>query len=508
VKTIDIRDQPILSFARTVHITANGIRYRLFRSAVTVVVVAVAVAFLMNILSESLVRRAVARRTGERIAELRSAAALAGRLAAPGTLEEILVRVARSAPGEPAYREAAGMGGLGDDEMRAYRQAARQAADSLAFFAELDYARRRALVHDAAGADIFDRLRDEAAWERFASALKTMRSVRLPTPVEEFAGFLKEWPATRERTMRVQRSHAKAVVRVAAALKGRTILEALADVEGAFGDAVREAGFVLDPVSAPRVAAQARAALDTRALEKSIAEPEMRKAVAGYLDLLPGDVSVRTLWRLLRDRETASWYLARLREQGSETGSGGTGILPVAPRTGWKPAPPMSVGRLVELANLEAETAALTHAERMGTVSGGLMGIGERMSWLVLASMLVCVVGISNAMLMSVAERFREIATLKCLGALDGFILLMFVLEACFLGIVGGILGAVLGSVIGLGRMFLAFGPLLFSALPGATLAAFMGASVVLGVILAAIASVYPSLKASRLAPMEAMRIQ
>jgi len=40
MKTIDVQDQPLLSFGRTVQITANGIRYRLFRSLVTVVVAA------------------------------------------------------------------------------------------------------------------------------------------------------------------------------------------------------------------------------------------------------------------------------------------------------------------------------------------------------------------------------------------------------------------------------------------------------------------------------------
>ena len=43
--------------------------------------------------------------------------------------------------------------------------------------------------------------------------------------------------------------------------------------------------------------------------------------------------------------------------------------------------------------------------------------------WLVILSLLVCVVGIVNAQLMAVTERFREIGTMKCLGALDRFIL-------------------------------------------------------------------------------------
>jgi len=54
MKQIQIAEQPWLGLGRTVAITADGIRYRLFRASVTVAVIAVAVAFLMNILGESL----------------------------------------------------------------------------------------------------------------------------------------------------------------------------------------------------------------------------------------------------------------------------------------------------------------------------------------------------------------------------------------------------------------------------------------------------------------------
>ena len=43
--------------------------------------------------------------------------------------------------------------------------------------------------------------------------------------------------------------------------------------------------------------------------------------------------------------------------------------------------------------------------------------------WILFLSLLVCVVGIVNTQLMAVADRFREIGTMKCLGALDRFIL-------------------------------------------------------------------------------------
>jgi len=472
VKAIEIRDQPILGLRRTVQITANGVRYRLFRSIVTVGVVGVAVAFLMNILSESLIRRAIARRALGRIAELRLAATWVARLTHPGTVEELLSEVSQDVTGEPALRDAA-----------------RRAVEYLRFFGSLDYARRRALLHDAGGLGAFDALQEAAALARFRSALADLRSVRLPTAFDDLETLLRAWPGLKSHLLSLRKKRAESIAAVAARLDGRALIEALTDADGAFGDVIRAAGFDLAPGMARRVAEQARRTRDARLVEKSVGTPEMRQAVAGHLDLLPNDVNVRTLWRLLRDPRGASWYLALQKETGGEAAN-------------------LTADRLVELARIEEELLSLARAERMTVTSGGLTGSGERMDWLVLASMLVCVVGISNSMLMSVTERFREIATLKCLGALDGFIMLMFVLEAAFLGLVGGVVGAVLGALLGFARMVMPFGSLATASFPFGQAMLAIAVSAVLGVVLAAIAAVYPSLKAARLAPMEAMRIQ
>ena len=46
-------------------------------------------------------------------------------------------------------------------------------------------------------------------------------------------------------------------------------------------------------------------------------------------------------------------------------------------------------------------------------------GISTKDIWLIIMSLIVCVVGIANSMLMAVTERVQEIGTMKCLGALD-----------------------------------------------------------------------------------------
>jgi ABC-type lipoprotein release transport system permease subunit len=61
-------------------------------------------------------------------------------------------------------------------------------------------------------------------------------------------------------------------------------------------------------------------------------------------------------------------------------------------------------------------------------------------------------------MLMSVTERFREIGTMKCLGALDGFIVKLFLLESLFQGAVGTTLGVLLGLLVSFAMALLSYG--------------------------------------------------
>jgi ABC-type lipoprotein release transport system permease subunit len=64
------------------------------------------------------------------------------------------------------------------------------------------------------------------------------------------------------------------------------------------------------------------------------------------------------------------------------------------------------------------------------------------------------------------------------------------------------------GSVIGVGRMLVQFGAGFAGDLPLGPLCAAVLAAVGVGVVLAAVAAVYPAYSAARLAPMEAMRIE
>jgi ABC-type lipoprotein release transport system permease subunit len=136
-----------------------------------------------------------------------------------------------------------------------------------------------------------------------------------------------------------------------------------------------------------------------------------------------------------------------------------------------------------------------------------------RQVWLVSMSLIVCTVGICNSMLMSVTERFKEIGTMKCLGALDNFIVKLFLLEACFLGVIASFIGFIIGFTGAVIGGFIAGGSEVWERIPFAT-GSFqnMGVveafcfSMVAGTVLTVLATIFPSVKAAQLPPAAALR--
>ena len=123
-------------------------------------------------------------------------------------------------------------------------------------------------------------------------------------------------------------------------------------------------------------------------------------------------------------------------------------------------------------------------------------------------ALLTCAVGIANAMLMSVTERFREIGTMKCLGAPDGLVVKLFLLESSMLGIVGAVLGIVLGVVVGLLAALLQFGTYGVTYFPQVEALQVLGGAILAGLLLAVIGAVYPAAVAARMTPVDALRVE
>jgi putative ABC transport system permease protein len=127
-------------------------------------------------------------------------------------------------------------------------------------------------------------------------------------------------------------------------------------------------------------------------------------------------------------------------------------------------------------------------------------------------ALLVAALGIANTMLMSVLERTREVGIMKAVGARNGQIQLIFLLEGGLIGLFGGGLGLLLGRVaaipadawvrsmvskdlkVDLKESLFVFPPWLMIAV------------VSFAVIVTTLAAVYPARRAAKVNPVTALR--
>ena len=127
-----------------------------------------------------------------------------------------------------------------------------------------------------------------------------------------------------------------------------------------------------------------------------------------------------------------------------------------------------------------------------------------RQTWLVVMSLLVSAVGITNSMLMSVTERFREIGTMKCLGALDEFIVRIFLIESIVLGFIGSFVGALVGHGIML-LVYIAKQSGVAAMMNWGEMLVYILIALVIGMFLSLVAAVPPAMRAAQMPPAAAL---
>jgi putative ABC transport system permease protein len=124
----------------------------------------------------------------------------------------------------------------------------------------------------------------------------------------------------------------------------------------------------------------------------------------------------------------------------------------------------------------------------------------------------IVVTGIMNTMWIAIRERTREIGALRAIGMQRGGVLRMFLLESLLLGLMGTGMGALVGAgiagLINAAAIKVPLGMQLFlmsDRLHLAVHAPLLVGSVVLISVVSALAAIYPSVRAARLRPIEAM---
>lgn len=128
--------------------------------------------------------------------------------------------------------------------------------------------------------------------------------------------------------------------------------------------------------------------------------------------------------------------------------------------------------------------------------------------WMVVIALIVCAVGIVNSMLMAVTERYKEIGTIKCLGATDESILEIFFVEAALLGIIGGVIGAIIGLLAALITYGFQVGWAAVSNVPLSNYLYNFGIAIGAALLLSIIGTIYPAYYAAKLDPATALRYE
>ena len=124
-----------------------------------------------------------------------------------------------------------------------------------------------------------------------------------------------------------------------------------------------------------------------------------------------------------------------------------------------------------------------------------------------LISVVVAAVNIANTMYASILERTREIGVMKAIGAKNRFILFIFMFESGMLGLIGGGFGVLLGYLIAkLGQFAAAAGGLTFLA-PYFPLWLTIDC-LIFAFLVGALSGLFPSLQASKLKPVDALRYE
>ena len=114
-------------------------------------------------------------------------------------------------------------------------------------------------------------------------------------------------------------------------------------------------------------------------------------------------------------------------------------------------------------------------------------------------SLLVGGIGIMNIMLVSVTERTREIGLRLAVGALEGEVLLQFLIEAVVLSALGGVVGVLIATAASYGGSVLMAVPYAFDPVINVVALVF---SAVIGMVF----GYFPARRAAQMDPIEALR--
>ena len=159
---------------------------------------------------------------------------------------------------------------------------------------------------------------------------------------------------------------------------------------------------------------------------------------------------------------------------------------------------------------VEAITGEFATEESQSAIADGLSFFNIFLTAFAVIAIFVSAFVIANTFSILIAQRTREFALLRALGASRDQVLGSVFIEALVIGVVGSLLGVGLGIVLSLGLrgMLAGFGLelpsgglIVWSEMPRTIII-----SLILGTIVTIASALFPAIRAARIAPVEAMR--
>lgn len=132
--------------------------------------------------------------------------------------------------------------------------------------------------------------------------------------------------------------------------------------------------------------------------------------------------------------------------------------------------------------------------------------LGTYQYWILIVAILVWEVAIVNSVLISMAERSREIGIMENLGATNPTIIKILLIESAIFGLLGGSIGAATGWLIGVTVYGLQLNWSIVLAVPPQTYLFNFALTVTVSVLLSMVTALYPISRATKLVPADALR--
>ncbi len=490
-RVINVQDQAKLSFQKVYSLVRSGIKHRLLRSTLTMSVILLAVAFFMVTLSENVIINSVAKGVEQEILTERSSIYVLNHLYIKPNLTSISVKLSKAHDNERQLKEYAAVTGWDLEKVKELSAECMWEQSYYQFFNNMSVGNRKMLIGNNKGPAIFTFLQDDKNFGDFQKNLEPLRSLKLPTDEGKLQALLNN-----QETFRASlSSFLSAWNNKIEELDGKTqeltkkqeLNTWLCDVDdaqmAAWEKLLADMNFMVEEKAIKNLQSDMLKLRARNEVTNALLSPELKKE---WQETFLVKEPLAEMIKRLRSEDVVE--IVNKYTVHKYTHEDLTGIAD-------------NVDYNQSLSALESDLLKQSSKDSGSILSG-------RQTFLLIISFIVCMVGIANAMLMAITERFREIATMKCLGATDSFILIQFMMEAAIQGVAGGVLGMIIGFILALLKTTFSYGLYPFTYFPFVALVVCALVSLAIGIVLAVLASLYPSWAASRMAPMEAMRIE